>query len=65
MMALTSRDHKQDAVLGCTKSPTDGVKAPPKGLEVMQLNFGPGFLHKLVFHLRHSQQIGEQNGKYV
>lgn len=46
----------------CAKSPTGRVKATPKCLAVMQLNFGNGFLYKLVFHLRHSQQIGEHNG---
>lgn len=63
MMALSG--HKQDSVLGCAKSPTGRVKAAPKCLAVKQLNFGNGFLYKLVLHLRHSQQIREHNGKRV
>lgn len=52
----TIRGHKQGRVLGCAKTcPTGGVKVTPKCLAVMQLNFGNGFLYKLVFHLRQSQ----------
>lgn len=65
IVALTIRGHKQDKVLGCAKSPTGGVKATPKCLAVKQLNFGNGFLYKLVFHLRHSQKIREPSGKCV
>lgn len=42
------------------QSPTGRVKANPKWLAVKQLNFGNGFMYKLLFHLRHSQQIRAQ-----
>lgn len=54
---------RQSAAL--CRVPQGRVKAAPKCLAVKQLNFGSGFLYKLVLHLRHSQQMREHNGKCV
>lgn len=59
MRVLAIRGHEQDTVLGCAKRPAGGLKANPKFLAAVQLGFGNGFLYKLAFLLRHSQQIGE------
>lgn len=59
------RGHEQDIVLGCAERPIGGVKANPKCLSAMQPDFGNGFLYKLAFHLRHSQQIREHRGEYT
>lgn len=40
------------------------VKANPKCLAAMQMDFGNGFPYKLAFRLRHNQQIGQHKGEH-